>query len=126
MSCHVNCFPKQCVCVPARTTPARRNFQPIAAQLRFSITVLCFHNLLLICVLFSRTVFLGCVRWPGKHQGVGTRTPFPSIPPNSIKLNIFYCFDPLCVAKVQKHQLKYPHPLFACVQVFLIVFNGER
>lgn len=100
MSCHLNCFPKQCVCVPARNTPARRNFQPIAPQLRFSITILCFHNLLLICVLFSRTVFLGCVRWPGKRQGVGARTPFPLVPPNNIRLNIFYCLDPLCVVQV--------------------------
>lgn len=119
-SCHVMLIVSQnsvSVCQPA---PLQHGaiFSQLPAQLRFSITILCFHNLLLICVLFPRTVFLGCVRWPGKHQGVGTRTPFPSIPPNNIKLNIFYCFDPLCVVKAQKHRLKYPHPLFACVRVF--------
>lgn len=47
-------------------------------------------------------------------------------------LNIFYCFDPLCVAKDQQRRLKCPHPLFACMCAgffsfffFFISFHSE-
>ena len=83
MSCHVNCFSKQSVRVPACTTPENSAiFRELPSNYVF-IIIGCFHNLSANLSLFFFSPC--CFHWlrlgPGKLQGVGTEPKPSSAPP---------------------------------------------
>lgn len=90
MSRHVNCFPKQCLCVPACTTlQFSANYRAIMFSSLPGVSIT-FANL---CSSFMLLSLAGC--GPGALQGVSTNTSASPVVP-LIGLNRPECVCRLC------------------------------